>query len=269
MFFINILIVLHWVTLKVIDSINSKLTLSLYLDEQYDNSSIEYDDLKSSIKQSYPEVNISYKNKDQVLESLRDRDPELVKILEKTNPLPETITLSNIDLDSYNGLNGLIEQKSFILAQDKQDAQHFANYKVQYNKINDVIGRLQLLQTGLYAVIAIFVISIGVIIYSVIGNFVYYFKDEIYITRLVGGWREFIYGPFVIQGAIYAIASFALSLIIFVLWIKNMSILLPQGYDLSFILSGQQTIFILQMILFALIGGLSGYMSSKKYLRQK
>jgi len=269
MFFINILIVLHGVTLKVVDSINSKLTISLYLNDQYSDESIEYDDLVADISQQYPEIVVAYKNKESVLEDLRDQDPELVKILEKTNPLPETITLSNIDIDAYDGLNTIIEKKSFILERDEQDEDYFANYTTQYAKVVDVISRLQIIQTGLYVIIAIFVVSIGVIIYSIIGNFVYYFKDEIYITRLVGGWREFIYGPFVIQWIIYALVSFALSLLVFLLLIKNLDILASSWYNLNFVISGQQLIFVLQMILFALIGWLSGYISSKKYLKQK
>jgi len=41
MFFINVLFVLHEVSFKLIDSINSKLTISLYLKDTYDKNSLE------------------------------------------------------------------------------------------------------------------------------------------------------------------------------------------------------------------------------------
>jgi len=52
MFFINILVVLHDVSFKLIDSINSKMTISLYLDDKYDKNSIEVIDLIEDIKKS-------------------------------------------------------------------------------------------------------------------------------------------------------------------------------------------------------------------------
>jgi len=50
MFFINILIILHDVSFKLIDSINSKMTISLYLKDGYDKNSIEVIDLINDIK---------------------------------------------------------------------------------------------------------------------------------------------------------------------------------------------------------------------------
>jgi cell division protein FtsX len=118
MFFINILLVLHDVSFRIIDSINEKLTISLYLDEEYDKNSIEIIDLQNDIKKAIPEIAISYKTKDEVLEELRERDPELVNILERQNPLPETITLENIPLKKYENLNTIIENKLFVLTEN-------------------------------------------------------------------------------------------------------------------------------------------------------
>jgi len=49
MFFINILIILHDVSFKLIDSVNSKMTISLYLNNEYDKNSLEVNDLMDSI----------------------------------------------------------------------------------------------------------------------------------------------------------------------------------------------------------------------------
>ena len=117
MFFINILIVLHDVSFRIIDSINDRLTISLYLSEEYDKNSIEVIDLQNDIKKAVPEISITYKTKEEVLEDMRTRDPELVNILERQNPLPETITLEDIPLGKYQDLNNLIENKLFILTE--------------------------------------------------------------------------------------------------------------------------------------------------------
>ena len=216
MFFINILIILHDVSFKLIDIVNSKMTISLYLEDWYDKATIEVSDLITDIQILDETIWVEYRTKEDNLDKIMEREPKLVKILERTNPLPETIVLSNIWLDKYEELNNIIEWKMFLLSKEEDDIKHFSNYSTQYDKINWVINVLSVLQYGLYLIIAIFVISISIIIYSVIWNFIYYFKDEIYITRLVWGGRSFIYGPFVLQWSIYSFVAFIFSFIWFI-----------------------------------------------------
>jgi cell division transport system permease protein len=61
MFFINILFVIHNVSSDLISSINSKLTLSLYLNEKYDNTSPEVIGLLEDIKKFSPTIVSQYK----------------------------------------------------------------------------------------------------------------------------------------------------------------------------------------------------------------
>lgn len=227
MFFINILLVIHDVSFRMIDGINQKLTISLYLDEPYDKNSIEIIDLQSDIKKAISDIEIIYKTKEELLEEMRQTDPQLVEILERQNPLPETIILENIPLDKYETLNLLIENKLFVLTQGENitDAAYFSTYTRQFERIQQVISLLHILQIGLYIVIVTFVVSIAIIIYSIIGNFIYYYKDEIYITRLVGGSKMFIYGPFSLQGMIYVFIAFLFSTTLFLLLLENLKIL--------------------------------------------
>jgi cell division transport system permease protein len=96
MFFINILLVLHNVSFKLIDSINSKLSISLYLRETYDKNSLEVIDLMNSLQNVSKSVHIDYKSKEILLDELKQKDPKLVGILEDVNPLPNTIVISNV-----------------------------------------------------------------------------------------------------------------------------------------------------------------------------
>ena len=268
MFFINILLVLHDVSSTLISSVNSKLSISLYLDEAYDQNSIEVIDLINDVKETIPWINLTYKTKDEVLWEIEDRDPDLVRILERSNPLPDTITLADIDLEQYQRLNYIIENKLFLLSNAKQeDVDYLSNYTSQYERITSVISTLNALQIGLYVIIIVFLISIAIIIYSIIWNFIYYYRDEIYITRLVWGNRFFIHGPFSIQGMIYSAISFILSVSIFLLLLKNVQLIFSISYTSNF--SGAQifNILFLELILFMLVWGLSGFLSSRKYLK--
>jgi cell division transport system permease protein len=266
MFFINILLVLNNVSTKLIDSINAKLTISLYLKDGYDKNSVEVIDMINDIKKFSRSIIVIYKTKDEVLEELRQKDPELVSILERANPLPDTIALSNIQLKEYENLNAIIENKLFVLVNEKNKwKDYFSNYTSQYEGINKVISILNILQIGLYVIIWIFIVSIAVIVYSIIGNFIYYYRDEIYITRLVGWSNSFIYGPFVFQGIIYNFLSFAISTIIFIMLLKNLNFIFSDVFSPDFI-SISFPIFLVQGIVFTSLGGLSWFFSSRKYI---
>jgi len=274
MFFINILVVLHDVSFRIIDSVNERLTISLYLDSEYDKNSLEVIDLQNDIRSALPMIDMQYKTKEELLEDLRQRDPELVNILERQNPLPETITLENIPLKRYEELNSIVENKLFLLSDTSvewseiESGSEFSSYTRQFERITDLIGVLSMLQVGLYIIIVTFLVSIGVIIYSIIGNFIYYYKDEIYITRLVWGSKLFIYGPFTIQWMIYVAISFVLSSIISLMLLGNISYLFGLASIWEVYTGNIVLLLTLELLVFLAIGGLSWFFSSRRYLKK-
>ena len=139
MFFINILVILHNVSFKLIDSVNSKMTISLYLDKDYDKTSLEVNDLMNSIHNLQGDISVVYKSKEVILDEIREREPDLVEILERTNPLPDTIILSDIKLEYYEKVNAIIAPKIYILSQNKENTEYFSNYTSQYNNIKNII----------------------------------------------------------------------------------------------------------------------------------
>jgi cell division transport system permease protein len=85
------------------------MSISLYLDEKYDKNSKDVIDLIEKLKSESPKSDINYKSQDEILDDIKKQDLELVKILEKQNPLPNTITVSKIPLSDYEKLNYIIE----------------------------------------------------------------------------------------------------------------------------------------------------------------
>ena len=263
MLFINILFTLHQVSQTLAGEISSKLDIVLYVNESYDNTSIEVLDLMRDIWNVSGTIVVDYKTSENNLNALRVSDPDLAKIAERTNPLPDTISISDIALNEYPRVNSLVESKIFLLEKNDLDEEHFSNYTTQYKKITQIVSVLNNLDLGLYVIIIIFFVSISVIIYSVIGNFIYYYRNEIYITQLVGGAKQFIYGPFVIQGKIYSIVAFILSFVCFSFLLKNFSLLFDQALNLYI----HPFVLLWELIIFMLIGWMSGYFSSKKYIK--
>ncbi len=269
-FFIHVLLLLHNVSVRIIESVGERLTLSLYLDEQYDQNSLEVIDLQEDIAAAHPSIRVTYKTKEELLEELRQRDPDLVQILERQNPLPETISIEDIPLSDYESLNKIIENKLFILSEwdfQTEKQEHFSSYTRQFERIDKVISVLHILQGGLYIIILTFLLSISIIIYSIIGNFIYHYRDEIYITRLVWGSKMFIYGPFALQWCIYVLAAFIAATLLYLLFLSNLQLILGAS-SLSGIYEGNMLlIFILEACIFLSIGALSGFVSSRKYIR--
>ncbi len=263
MFFINVLQILENISWEIIKNINSKMTISLYLDDKYTEKNLEVSDLIDDIHKINDKINVEYKTKESLLRQWRQREPRLVSILEKDNPLPNTIVISNVDIPYYKELNNKIENKLFIL-EKRNDKEYFANYTTQYERINKIISVLTLLKNWLYFIIAIFFVAIAVINYSVISNFVYYYKDEIYITKLVWWSNIFIFGPFVLQGILYSIFSFILNILIFLFLLKNLNVLFIEYYEFKISIS----IVLIELILFIFIWAISGYFSSRKFLRK-
>lgn len=263
MVFINILVLLDDVSSKLIDWINSKLTISLYVDEKYTKTSLEVTDFIDDIKKQNSDVLVEYKTKDDIINEIRLKEPNLVKILERNNPLPDTIVLSNIGISEYKNINALVESRLYLLVNDENQKDYFANYTTQYKKIEDVTSVLDVLQFWLNIIILIFVVSIAIIIYSIIWNFIYYYRDEIYITKLVWGSNVFIYWPFVLQWMIYSFTAFLSNIILFVLLLSNLNWIFWNIYTFTF----SNYILLWEMIMFTFVWGMSWFFSSKKYLR--
>lgn len=272
MFFINLLLVLHHTSFRLIDYVNNKMSISLYLDSKYDKNSNDVIDLKSKLESVSPDSNIVYKSKDEVLEEIWKQDIELVRILEKDNPLPNTITIKNIPLSDYEKINYIIEWKLYLFSgnDDKKVSNSddvFSSYKAQYSRITSVIKVLKVLVIWLYIIIWVFIFAIAIIIYSIIWNFIYYYRDEIYITKLVGWSKAFIYWPFSFQGAIYSAIAFFISLGLFFVFLRSIMLVFESNYSLDFLFQKSEIIFPLELLLFIIIWAFSWYFSSKKYLK--
>lgn len=265
MFFINILMILHNLSNNLIEAVNSKLTISLYLKDEFPFENPETKKLINDIKTN-KNISVEFKTKEQVLEEMRKKDAELVKIIKSQNPLPATINLSNIKIEQYEKINHIIESKLWILSEWMSNSSY--DYRSQYDRIIKTIFLLKILKMALYIIIWNFLLAIFVITYSIIWNFIYHYRDEIYITKLVWWSNMFIYWPFVIQWIIYSILAFWLSSNAFILLVNSLSLIFDKTLINNYILNENFTYtLLLQLVVFIFIGILSSYLSSRRYLK--
>lgn len=265
MFFINILMIIHNLSNNLIEIINSKLTISLYLKDEYLKDSADVKKLLRDISIQTPKIKTDYRSKEEVLEDMRKKDEDLVKIIKSQNPLPATINISNIKISEYEKLNNIIESKIYILSDFKTNSIY--DYRTQYERIIKIIWVLKTLKLALYVIISIFLLSIFVITYSIIWNFIYHYRDEIYITKLVWWSNWFIYWPFVLQWLIYSVVWFFISTNTFLVLVNNLSFIFDKSKIKEYIINNDLNyILLIQLLMFIIIWSFSSFLSSKKYI---
>jgi len=186
MFFVNLLMIVHNLSDRLIKTVNEKLTISLYFKDEFNDINHEHvGPLVEEIRGKLPNTEIIFRTKEQTLEDMKAQDPQIVEIVGiASNPLPPTLTIYNIQLNDYDILNGIIQNKYGML-DESANAQGY-DYLSQYSRIIKVTGILKLLKSALYVIIGVFLLAIFVITYSIIGNFIYHYRNEIHITKLVG-----------------------------------------------------------------------------------
>lgn len=102
------------------------------------------------------------------------------------NPLPNSIRISNIDINSYRDVNIYISNFKDILQYDEEDLnKKLTSYKAQYERISQVVDMLKILKFAVFILLALFVFTVSIVVYMVIHNFIFFLRDEIRIIELV------------------------------------------------------------------------------------
>ncbi|HRI35861.1 MAG TPA: permease-like cell division protein FtsX [bacterium] len=221
-FFIFVLFLVQYGADRLIDSVNDRITISVNLREGYDSANSDVIALMAAIR-AVPGAEIEYVSKEEAFDILSERYPDLASVVESEddNPLPSSIIVKNISLDRYDALDSAVSKYRGIVMYDSDASREsLVDYRSQYKKIREFITLISTVKYGIYAVIVCFLFGIFVIIYTIIGNFVFFYREEIQITRLVGGDAYFLYGPFVAQGAIYSLLSAIASAGIFLILLQ-------------------------------------------------
>lgn len=269
-FFINILLFVNFATHTMIDNVNKRISLSVNLKASFTDTNSTVIEILSDLKSLSKDLEVKYVSSKDALEILKKRDPELVKVIEndKENPLPATIRIRNINLDQYEMIDKIIREHKMAIVYDEQKSKKsLVDYRAQFDKIQSLTKVLENIRVWVFAIIVFFVFTVFLVVYSIIWNFVFYYRDEIKITKLVWGNNAFVYGPFSLQGALYtSIASLA-SLLIFVYLMQILST--PLFDDPMFVwnfLAFTMMYFVIEIIGMFFIGLLSWFLSSIRFV---
>ncbi|MFA6090185.1 MAG: permease-like cell division protein FtsX [Candidatus Gracilibacteria bacterium] len=270
-FFISVLFFVEYVTSSITSNINDRMSISLNLKAGYDGDNSEVIECISSLKQASSVIQIQYISREEAFAILQKRDPELSRVIEgdKENPLPSSIVIKNIPLGEYPNIDAVVKRYTGIIQYDEEKSKKsLTDYNAQYQRIQGLINILLSVQYGIYGIIGFFLFAVFIIIYNSIGNFVFFYRDEIKIIQLVGGDNLFIYGPFAIQGILYTGLAYIIGTSVFSLIVKNINFSLitdfPVFIDNFFAIYSQM--FLWEFCIILLVGFLSGFLSSRRFI---
>lgn len=270
-FFVNILLFVIFSTDRFITSINDRISININFKDGYDNTQIRSKEFLSGITLSFSWVQVDYISREDALVLLTTRNPDLATLIESdSNPLPNSVRLSNIDINLYESLNVFIGRFRDVLQYNQESLdKKLLDYKSQFERISSVVEMLHILQFAVYILLGLFVFTVSIVIYMVIHNFVFFLQDEVRIIELVGGRPSFIYGPFILQGLIYASLATCLSICIFlgiILLIRSQALF----SDFLPFLSDFSSLFVSYawwlIPIFSCIGAISAFLASWKYI---
>lgn len=205
-FFVNILLWVLYTSERFIEGVNNRISFTISFQSGYTTNDSRVRTLAYTLQTAFTGISIEVISKKDALNLLKVRNPDLTALIENTweNPLPDSLRIDNIPLDQYSTFNEILEKEKDIFFYDKDALDRkYLDYQSQFQRVSTVVKLLSTLEYWVFALLGLFIFTVAVIIYTVIGNSVFFHRQEIEIIELVWGRSSFIYGPFLLQGAFY------------------------------------------------------------------
>lgn len=266
-------LVARTILLNTVSDLQKKVDISIYLENDVDR-----DDVDELIKKLHalPEVaTTSYVSSEQAREQYIDQNnpsvEELDSLAELENPFPQTIRVNPKSLNNMASIEKLVTNDDDF--QQAVSPDHKPSFAGERRESIENIGRSVYVAERAGLVASAVFISISVlIIFNTIRMAIFNRKEEIEMMKLIGAEKNFIQGPFIVEGVMY---GFFAAVIAFVIGLVGLSVLEPKlkAYGISigdtygFILAASPFIIASLIFIGALIGIISSFFAVRKHLK--
>ena len=256
-----------------LDQIKDKVDVTIYFNVGADEGKIM--SLKDSIEKLPEVASTSYTSSAEALQIFRDRhskDYPTIQALDEIgqNPLGGYLNIKAKEVSQYETISNFLKSDSLSVSGFNSiiDKVNYNQNKLVIDRLNGIIAGAQRL--GFLVTLILIIISI-IITFNTIGLAIFFAKEEIGVMRLVGASKMRVRGPFMIEGAIYGVASTVITLILFwpiTFWMgRHMTSFL--GLNLySYYLSNIFQIFIIVLLSGVFLGMISSILAVRKYLNK-
>jgi len=249
--------------------IQNKIDIAAYFKEEAQEEDILT--IKEEILSMSPNVkNIEYVSKEQALADFNEKhkdNPVLARALEEVgdNPfLPSLNITTNGDPLQYEQVANVLQTSDFSELIEKVD---FSQKKDTIEKVFSITKTINIF--GVLAGAVLIIIAM-LVVFNTVKLAIENSKEEISTMKIVGASDWFVRGPFIIQGVIYGVIAFLISILLsglfaFVLSPK-LSVVLPGFYLLHYFLTNLWFFVLIQLGFGVAVGVASSFIVVKKYL---
>lgn len=260
---------------NTIKQLTDRIDISVYLKDDITNQ--RKDELIEQLK-AKPEVkNVEYISKDDALKRYRKKYEndidQLMAISQADNPLPASLIIKPTDPNNLEPIRQFLETEEIKVLQSYPTS-YSSSRKVAIDRITQATSFFS--KAGIVGVVVFATISM-LIIFNTIRMAIFNRREELNIMRLLGASTWYIRGPFVIEtmlyGIIAAIISVALCNALFAVSSSALGAsslgLLDISYANNFFVKNFWLILASQLAIGILIGGVSSYIATRRYLKFK
>ncbi len=257
-----------------VKAITDKIDVTVYLKDKVTPEQVQ--SLSDQLR-GLPNVqSVSYTSKIDALEAYRVQNASnttlLQAISETNNPLPASLNIRPRDTNNLQSIKDFLDQPQ--IADLYQRSSYSDSRKAAIDKI---VHAAQFFKQGGITGIVVFVLVSALIIFNTIRMAIFNRREELTIMRLLGATTWYIRGPFVVEtmfyGVIAAVLSVVVCWVIFVFTATNLNAtslgLLDIKYSHDFLSSNIGLIIIGQVAAGMLIGAISSYIATRRYLKFK
>ncbi len=258
-----------------VQQITDRIDISVYLKDEVTDQ--RKDELVTELKGMSEVKSVDYVSKDDALEKYRKQNENnldlLLAISQTDNPLPASLQIKPTDPNNIEPIRQFLETEDIKNLQSEQTS-YSGDRKAAIDKITQATSFFR--KAGVVGVVIFALISM-LIIFNTIRMAIFNRRDELSIMRLLGASTWYIRGPFVVETVIYgviaAVTSVALCHALFTVSANAFGASSLGLLDISFaeryFADNFWVIFGVQLSIGILIGGVSSFIATRRYLKFK
>jgi cell division transport system permease protein len=272
---ILLLVIANATLSNTVDSINSKISISIYLNDSVTQQQTSA--LISQLRQTGEVQSVQYISKAQALaiyEKQNQGNHSIESAVAQTdNPLPATINVVPKNPSNLGDIRNILNSPT-DLALQSDPSSYSGTLKEAINKIAKTTTLLR--EAGIVSIFVFAAISV-LIIFNTIRMTIFNRRDELQIMRLLGASTWFIRGPYVVENILYGIISAGISLAFVNILFNTISNsleasslgLLNISYSETYLKKYFWYILVIQFAIGILIGAVSSVIATRRYLKFK
>lgn len=258
-----------------VKQITDRIDISVYLEDNITEE--DRQKLISDLESKSEVETVNYVSKDEALERYREQNRNnldlLLAISQTDNPLPASLQIKPVDPNNIEPIRQFLETEEIKALQSEQTS-YSGDRKEAIDKITEATAFFR--RAGVVGVIVFAVISM-LIIFNTIRMAIFNRREELNIMRLLGASTSYIRGPFVVETVLYGIIAAILSVVLCnVLFTVSSSAfgasslgLLDISFASEYFADNFWIILAVQLGIGILIGGVSSFIATRRYLKFK